>query len=350
MNTSPPPRTMSEHSSHPADPGISTDNSAGGASTEGTGKLPVVLVSSLPFSASTLVGMILGSHPDISFLGETDLLMRRRPDGSWRHRKFCSICQDQDGEKCPVWSGELVQELRDHPDELHPRLARHLAAQNLGAKILVDSCKDEDWWRSRLEAPGIQPIVLHVSKAPEAYISSLLTRHSLRRPVELIALDWAQGNLALRQAALERGLVYHSVRYDDLVLRIREVLADLGRLLGFEPTDDQEEFWRHPQHNLRGNPGTASHLDAQRAESEPGVNKELYRQHHRTIFLDEKWKKVLSPRQVDRIHAMPAVRRACRILGYSHPIRTGGSPLAFRLAGHLVEPPLVLLRRLRHGG
>lgn len=331
----PSPRSMSEHSSH---------SSTSGATAVAAGELPVVLVSSLPFSASTLVGMILGSHPDIAFLGETDLLMRRRPDGSWRHRKFCSICQDLDGETCPIWSTEVVQELRDHPDELHPRLAKHL-----GARILVDSCKDWDWWLSRLEAPGIQPVVLHVSKAPEAYISSLLTRHSLRRPVELIALDWAQGNLAIRQAAQERGLVYHPVRYEDLVLRMGEVLADLGGLLGFEPTDGQEEFWHHPQHNLRGNPGTASHLDAERAEAEPGVNKELYRQHHRTIFLDEKWKKVLTPRQVDRIHALPAVRRAGRILGYSHPLSTSGSPGAFRLAAHLVEPPLVWMRRIRHG-
>lgn len=305
-------------------------------------EVPVVLVSSLPFSASTLLGLMLGSHPDVAFLGETDLLMRQNPDGSWRHRKFCSLCRDLDGTHCPVWSGELVDDLRRHRESFHPRLARRL-----GARILVDSSKDEPWWVSRLTAAGTHPVVLHVTKAPEAYVASLLTRHPLRRPIEFVAVDWAQGNLRIRDTALSHGAEYHHLPYAELAGNPEQVLARLGTALGFEPVEGQQRFWEHEHHNLRGNPGTASHFDLERAVVEPGLNRDLYQENHRRIFLDEKWRRVLSRAQVDRIHALPLVRRAGTIFGYQHPSRPTGSPSYRHWAARVVEPVVVSVRRAR---
>src|SRR5207244_6471480 len=107
-------------------------------------------VTSSPFSGSTMLAMILGAHSMGAALGETDLLMRKRLDGSWRHRKWCTICGDTDGEKCPVFTRELVTRARENPDLLYALLAETLPE----ARFFTDASKDFAWWSSRLVRPG----------------------------------------------------------------------------------------------------------------------------------------------------------------------------------------------------
>jgi hypothetical protein len=295
----------------------------------------------MPFSGSTMLGLMLGRHPKAAFLGETDLLARKRPDGTWRHRKYCSMCQDQDGERCPIWSRERVAKIREDLGRVH----RSMAECHPNADFLVDSSKDWEWWSVRLVDPGISATAVHVTKSVEAYVASVFTRHPMGRPVEFVAEDWATGNRVVREHAIAHSIPYLHLRYAGVASDPQTTFRRLGALLAFTPEERQEEFWNQEAHYIRGNPGTASHIDGSRAKKEPGVNQVLYETKHRTIFVDDKWKKVLTPAQIDRIYALPSVRRESEILGYTHPLSNGLS-MAHRLAGSLVEPGIRLTRRV----
>lgn len=87
--------------------------------------------------------------------------------------------------------------------------------------------------------------------------------------------------------------------------------------LEFEP--GMREFWEQEHHYVKGNPGTATHLDPQRIGTESETNQRIYREHHRTLFVDEKWKELVTAEQVRRLYALPDVAAESRVLGYTSP-------------------------------
>jgi hypothetical protein len=275
----------------------------------------VVYVMSTNFAGSTLLGLVIGSHSEARFLGEPAHVVRRDGTRRWVHDNVCAICQGDWHRSCPVWKPLLVAQIRERPEQTYDLLAAGWPKRYL----MVDSSKDFEWLEAGNQNPNVDAIVVHISKSVHQYAASILTRREALPPIEAIGLEWARANEAIRSYAMSNSLPYSHVRYSDLVQDFEGTLQRLGAFLGLDPQAAQREFWLHPHHYVKGNSGTTTHFDASRIEDEPGINRELYRNNHRKIFLDNKWKELLSRRDLVRLLSLPQVERETERFGHDLP-------------------------------
>jgi hypothetical protein len=269
----------------------------------------VAYVSSLPHSGSTLMGLLLGRHPQAAFLGEVNAVFRRTPDGQWLHRKFCRFCDDVDGERCPVWNRETITALRAAARCRYDLISRLVP----GSRLLVDSSKGADWIRAGL-APGVRARVVHVSKSVESFCASMRNL-GMKGPIERIGLAWATKNLDIARRAEAHCLPYLHVRYEDLATQTTAVLERTCEFLEIEMVSGQEKCWDVDQHFIKGNFGAASHFASGRA-STLGASRDFHEKNFRKIILDERWTQSISTIELERLHSMPSVASVSRSLGY----------------------------------
>jgi len=297
-----------------------------------------VFIASTNYAGSTVLGLILGNHSEGAFLGEPGKLLQQR-QGEWKHRIYCALCRDEDGAECPVWTRDRVARLRAQPTDLYREAWNALG----NPRFLVDASKDLDWYRDQIESGSERSqdpkatTIVHLTKSVESFVASVVNRNPGRGRVEFMADDWIATNRAIRRFASNRPGAHLTLRYEDLMRDPDASLARLGEAIGFTPEPNQTSFWLSDPHYVKGNSGTASHFDRERASDEPGVNEKLYRDHHQTLFLDEKWREVLRPREIDRIYALPKVEAESRLLGYEHPLARSISPYQ-RLRARTLEP------------
>lgn len=309
----------------------------------------VVFVMSTNYAGSTVLGLVLASHSKAAFVGEPATLLRRSRSGDFKHKRFCTTCQD-DGSICPVWSTSLVSEVRSHPDHVYA-LASGALRQTLGDHdFLVDASKNLGWMDAG-HGRASEIACVHITKSVESFTASVLTRNAGKGRCDFIAADWAERNTGIRDYCVRKSVPYLHVRYRDFASDLPTTLRRLATFLGIEPEPQQEKFWEHQHHYVKGNPGTASHFEIARVEREPGMNRDLYKENHRRIFLDEKWRELLLPGAVDEIYALPRVIRVSEAFGYAHPLRAEGSPPLMKMRaqtlGRGIEAARTLARRAR---
>ena len=302
----------------------------------------VVYVMSTNFAGSTLLGLILGSHRDAMFLGEPSMIVRRDALGCWKHNNFCAICGNDWHQRCPVWKPSLIARIRERREPIYDLLV----ADSPPPRFFVDSSKNLEWLEAGIRSGNVDASVIHISKAVHRYAASVLTRGNRQRMIELIGLEWARNNEAIRLVAARNGMRYLHVTYCDFVNKFDETLEQLGAFLGFDPEPAQREFWTHPHHYIKGNSGTLTHFDPTQIEREPGLNRDLYTRNHRTIFLDEKWKDLMSHRDLHRLMSLPEVEQESRLLGHDLSAEVRPS-IAWRLRGRIVAKAIHTARRIR---
>jgi hypothetical protein len=283
----------------------------------------VVYVMSTNFAGSTVLGLVVGSHRNGMFLGEPSMIVRCDGLGRWMHNKFCAICGDDWHNRCPVWKPVLVAQVRESQERVYDLLA----AESRQARFFVDASKNLEWLDVGIRSGRVDAAVVHISKGVQRYAASVLTRPKHPRLIESIGLGWARANKEIRSHAARNGLRYLHIRYEEFVNNCHEVLNQLGAFIGFEPEPAQIEFWSHSHHYIKGNPGTLSHFDPSRIATQPGLNRELYRQNHRTIFLDDKWKDLLSFRDLNRLLSLPEVEEEMHVLEHEVPSHVRPSTL-----------------------
>src|SRR5688572_2110394 len=132
----------------------------------------VAFVMSCNYSGSTVLGLVLASHSRAAALGEPALILRRDHRVEFKHRRFCAACRDEDGSRCPVWSRDLIDEVRGNPDALWGRAAERLGPRDL----YVDMSKDVSWVERASASGEVEPWIIHVTKAVESFVGSVLTR------------------------------------------------------------------------------------------------------------------------------------------------------------------------------
>lgn len=308
-----------------------------------TDRQPIVaFVMSTNYAGSTVLGLAMGRHSRAAFVGEPALLLRRRDDGSFRHRKFCTSCNDEDGARCPVWRRSTIDTVRQDPSQAYDLVWKPLGAP----PVLVDASKDLDWMFARA-AHVERTRCVHISKPVEAFVASVRVRQKKALPIEVIGLDWVARNREIREECARSSVPYLHVTYEGLALDFEGTMRRVMDFVGLDHEKEQESFWEGQPHYVKGNPGVASNLDASRVEKEPGVNREIYRENHRRIFFDDKWRKLLSSSDVERLYGLPAVADESRTLGYENPLLTSGFGLAAKVRGHTYETGLHLVRAVR---
>lgn len=297
-----------------------------------------VVIASTPYSGSTMLAMLLGSHPGVATVAEVS--GNRRQGRMAEFRCACGRLMLE----CPFWlqvrtrmqhagysdfdlgnfglrfdhgrgalgrfrTGSLrwsrLEDLRDAALNLIPgqrRSLEQLAQRNLdfartvldlmGGEVFVDTSKERMRIRYLYRQVDMDVRAVHLVRDVRAVTASTLRRHPAAAPVR-IARDWASTNSTIKRhldllPAAKRILV----RYEDVV---RDVDSSLSRLFAFCGLDQpgQSPFHGRELH-LIGNAARLRSLG--------------------TLTLDERWRSVLDPTTVNKINSA-----AWRTMGQLYP-------------------------------
>lgn len=215
-------------------------------------------------SGSTILGLLLGSHPQCRSLGEwinycTDVVglewdwpelqrLREHPDRQPASRSACSSC----GASCSVWPTSMGQApLREHYQWVQEQHPDH-------PSILVDTSKTP-WFFDKLNEHGThRPVPILIYKHPHAYLHSV--SRVLRKLPEQLTDNEIRTHLGAwrqyHQSLLENqptGLV--AISYDELCLFAIPTLEQAihGSDMSFH--SDMLRPGEVAHHQIAGNPG-----------------------------------------------------------------------------------------------
>lgn len=285
----------------------------------------IIYILSTNYAGSTALGLALGSHSQVFFLGEPQKVFTKKSDGEWRYNRFCSICEQYGkGAECPVWHTSFIQDLRNGEGLLYSKFQQATAGKYT---YLADGSKSISWLENRLNKESITPYILHISKPVHHFYASVYSRkNEQEKGIFKIARGWVNENERVMQLAASESIPYLHIRYTDFATKNAATLKRINEFLQLPAEIDQEKFWEHEHHYIKGNPGTLTHFVPEVLEKESTVNQKLYKANHQQIFLDEKWKEILSKGMLKKLYALPSVRRMSTVLGYdAEQIQPGAS-------------------------
>ena len=240
-------------------------------------KLAFIMAAS--HSGSTLLSMLLGSHPDATTMGDTGgTKARKNPDYLCSCGQYAQECLfwkrvtdemairgfDLDvGDfathfRCPnsrllsrvlraEYRGSLLEAVRDVILKLSPtwrRSFREIAARNsalietvieiTGTKILVDSAKQPQRLKFLLRSPDLEIKVIHLIRDGRGVSHTYVNDN--KWSIEKSATEWRRSILS--EERLLAGLapeMWMAVRYEDICADPRGELEKLSTFLGLDP-------------------------------------------------------------------------------------------------------------------
>lgn len=291
-------------------------------------KKKVVSIIGSGRTGSTLLMLILGSHPDCFALGELSKLYRYYKT----QKPLCGICQGS----CKFWNKSFndqeIYQLTSvlggtRLNQLIPlvleKKIRNIFNQEqifnpystifdrLNKKILIDSSKEVDWVKKRYQAPEfiseeVENYLIHMVRDGRAVMSS-----KLRITPGLTATEFShqwvkrikETNEFFDQFPSERKMI---ISYEKFVTQNQEVLQQLCQLLQIEFVPEMTQYWKHDHHLVAGNSGTRSLILKYRNQETAGLQDQVqkrqgnyYENMGLQLKLDLRWKDELSSEQVE---------------------------------------------------
>lgn len=278
-------------------------------------KITVVNIVAFNYSGTTWLNLMLGSHPRAFTVGEMKLIDKLG-------KPVCAF----DPEDCPIW------DRYDPNADENPFLQ---IARITGKDVLVAN-KNQRYFRY-LDHPSIEPRFLHLIRDGRAVTASML-RKERADSVWAAAREWVHDvKRHHRLLRRQRRDQQRRVIYERLVEDTPGQLQDICRFIGIDYDPAMLEYWQKTHHPLGGNRGTLVAM-AQRSGVElsdqppegpqnttdaPVWDRDLahYRNSDPAQFVDERWKRELTPRQL-RVFGLVA-GRLNRRLGYSGRVDPG---------------------------
>jgi hypothetical protein len=253
----------------------------------------VCIIAGAGHSGSTVLGMVLGSHPACFYAGEAGKTRYLHDPRKDERKRVCKMC----GEGCPIWGSFRLPEGVD----LYEQISRIT-----GRPVVVDSTKGLEWIDQRLaelEGTGSTAVLLFLQRDGRAVINSRVRKYPDRDPREQIQ-RWAEQIRATRALFDRFDGPKAVVRYEQFATDPAGVTEELCGLLGIGFVPRMLEFYRSEHHPLGGNNG-AQYLVARLHGARPDRpyaklsprNREYYEHHDAGIRLDTRWRREM-PRRV----------------------------------------------------
>ena len=230
----------------------------------------IVYISSLPYSGSTLLGILLSSHPRLVGLGEIQGVINK----GINIQRICT-CGASAG-KCPIW-GNVVRELSTHPDMptelVYQYLFDNVESTYSKDHLLVDSSKHRKALKNILKFNHVDAAVIYLIKDVRNWVCSCQEKADRRELERYANLDRRRGlarrcsiysriRRTWRWYAENKAMLEHLKRidpdfiqigYEELCFSTTNILADVTNFLNIEPFANGTHFTNPKTHILRGN-------------------------------------------------------------------------------------------------
>ena len=248
----------------------------------------VCFIGGAGHSGSTLLGMSLGSHPDVFYAGEARKSIFFGNEKKPLRKRMCKIC----GPTCEVWTKLDRQE----DEDLYEALSRRTAKP-----IVIDSTKSLEWLYEQsalASSRGAKVQLIFLGRDGRAVISSGIRKYP-EESVEAHTRKWMTQIAATESFAATFPGVVTRVHYESFVTQPRETLTALAAMLGLDFVEPMMSPWTCEQHPLGGNAGTQSLIEGAQTRvggtlAISGAKKGYYAEHPRGFVLDERWRLELS--------------------------------------------------------
>ena len=256
------------------------------------------------YSGSTLLGAMLSGHSKIFYPGELYYHFACKPLLNSHCRKCCFLKQ-----KCPLVDDPLFN-ATVVDQNIHEALLQYSKAQ-----VIVDGSKRPIWFQ-RFIKDHKRWLIIHLIKSPEAFVASSISRGpSERRTLDQAIKIWIRD---LKRSVKLMKHYEHSfcLQYEHFVQHPKAVVNFITRKAGLEVEPGLDKYWNFDTHFLGGNNSVTTNFDGCEniiPHTEP-VNQKMYKAKHRKIFLDEKWKRVLTKEQLEII-----TRKTAPFMKLVHP-------------------------------
>ncbi len=248
----------------------------------------VCFIAGAGHSGSTLLGLVLGSHPRVFYAGEARKSLFFGNERKALRKRMCKVC----GPSCAVW-GHLD---RAPGEDLYEALSRRT-----GRPIALDSTKSIDWIDAQIDVlrpAGVGLHLIFIGRDGRAVVGSGVRKYPETSAREH-ALRWVSQIEATEALAARFPGPVTRVRYESLATRPRETIEMLSAALGIDFVPQMLEPWTSEQHPLGGNAGTQSLLEGAQtrvggALAISGDKRGYYQEHPRGFVLDLRWQRELS--------------------------------------------------------
>ncbi len=241
-------------------------------------------------SGSTLLGLMLGAHPEVFYAGEAKKSSFLGDERKPLKKRVCKLC----GPSCVIW-GALS------PEDFVQRDLYEVLSDRTGRPVVVDSTKSIEWIErgiASVRARGAEAELVFLQRDGRAVVSS-----RLRKYPETSATDharaWREQMERSRAFADAFGRPVLELRYEALATaperELRRACTHLG--LTFDPA--MLTPWTTEQHPLGGNSGTQWLMAREQPKDGSVVSlgdktREYYEAHPPAIVFDERWRRELS--------------------------------------------------------
>lgn len=287
-------------------------------------KKKVVFIVSAGHSGSSLLALILGSHPKIFSAGELKGLPNRYRRNLYidcvnKDSKFWvdsfgndglqSLALSLSGKRVHPWIPLKIEKwVRGFMDSHDPITNPYsFMFSKLPQEIIVDSSKALPWIQTRLCSrefvrQQLDAHLIYLIRDGRAVVNSFSRKYPHKDFAEL-SKDWTKKHL-------EKSSFFSNfdankklqVKYEELASKPAVVAKNICDFLGVDFYEDMVSYWKYPHHDISGNDGTYSLINKYKALTsehfEARNDIEYYEKMGLSIRLDLRWKRELSEEKI----------------------------------------------------
>jgi hypothetical protein len=238
----------------------------------------VIFIIGAPHSGTTLLGMMLGTHPDALYAGEMQESRFLQDETRPLHKRTCRAC----GADCPIWRN-IAQ------DEEH--IYETLARVGKRSTIIDSTKKPVSWIAEQTELLTKQEInwaLILLMRDPRAVVASRMREFS-DGALHIHIDNWIRHINECEILVKKFPEKTVRIHYEDLATHPRETLEKGCTEINLPFEEAMLSPWDGDHHPLRGNKGTQS-IAYGNADTLTESGQTYYANHPKAIVLDERWK------------------------------------------------------------
>ncbi len=286
----------------------------------------VVFIIGAAHSGSTLLELILNSHPDTFGLGEFSYLANIINNPEQDFQSICGVCERG---KCEFWNNHiqipvlkryfsrkgLLSPIIRHANKYYKSIYEYFFEWSQ-CQILIDKSLGVEWVKKQLipscRWKNMTPLLVFITRDGRAVVNSLLRKYP-ERGIRDLSLSWK--NTVEKSLAFYREFPFDqkiTISYETLALRPSEVIRELCLFLRIDYHEEMLEYWKYDHHSIEGNLGTRSlifnyrskYLRSEDESMENRLNEvksrhgTYYQNGRLGIKLDSRWKDELTEEQI----------------------------------------------------